>query len=290
MALVALIALGLLTHFSGGIQNIWNSANQTLASGSSATSGQPGGAQPSSAQPGSQRVPRRTIPSPSRTDSDAPTVRLSARRSSRDHNRWDMKAPAFAAVILVAIGTVRILTTFQVFNHTIDEPDQLAAGIEYLSTGRYLYEDEHPPLARVFGALGPFLAGERWRAGPNSYQEGYRILGSATTTTGRWPSDARAFCRSFGSLRWSCISGDIAPEDRPRRYSPHGFSSIPFTWPIPTNSRATGRNGFWSIRTWTGASLYLHRRRHPAGQAAPLRWRSCRLTGRTRWRDMRSLS
>jgi Flp pilus assembly pilin Flp len=53
VALVALIGLGLLTHFSGGIQNIWNSANQTLASGSSATSGQTGAAQPSSGQPGS---------------------------------------------------------------------------------------------------------------------------------------------------------------------------------------------------------------------------------------------
>jgi hypothetical protein len=54
---VALVALGLLTHFSGGIQNIWNSANQTLASGSSATSAQPNNAQPSNAQPSSQTAP-----------------------------------------------------------------------------------------------------------------------------------------------------------------------------------------------------------------------------------------
>jgi Flp pilus assembly pilin Flp len=38
MALVALIALGLMAHFSGGIQEIWNSANTTLASGSSSGS------------------------------------------------------------------------------------------------------------------------------------------------------------------------------------------------------------------------------------------------------------
>jgi hypothetical protein len=86
--------------------------------------------------------------------------------------------PAVAAAALVLIGSLRIISTYQVFNHTIDEPDNLAAGMEYLSTGRYLYEDTHPPLARVFGAIGPFLAGERFHRGPASYGEGYRILGT----------------------------------------------------------------------------------------------------------------
>src|SRR5947209_12856582 len=92
-----------------------------------------------------------------------------------------MKPPrwhAAAAVLLVAVASLRIVTTYTVFNHTIDEPDNLAAGMEYWSTGRYLYEDVHPPLARVFGAMGPFLAGERFHPGPDSYREGYRILGS----------------------------------------------------------------------------------------------------------------
>jgi len=75
------------------------------------------------------------------------------------------------------IGSARIISTYTVFNHTIDEPDHLAAGMEWLSAGKYLYEDQHPPLARVMGALGPYLAGERWHAGPDSYREGYRILG-----------------------------------------------------------------------------------------------------------------
>ncbi len=88
-----------------------------------------------------------------------------------------MKATAAAALVLVAIGSLRIVSTYQVFNHTIDEPDHLAAGMEWLHTGKYRYEDQHPPLARIFGALGPSLAGERWQAGPDSYLEGYRILG-----------------------------------------------------------------------------------------------------------------
>ncbi|MGO9262042.1 MAG: glycosyltransferase family 39 protein [Bryobacteraceae bacterium] len=82
-----------------------------------------------------------------------------------------------AAVLLVAIGSARIVSTYPVFNHTIDEPDTLAAGMEYLTTGKYLYEDTHPPLGRVFAAIGPYLAGERFHPGPNSYFEGYRILG-----------------------------------------------------------------------------------------------------------------
>jgi Flp pilus assembly pilin Flp len=53
VALVALIALGLMAHFSGGMQNIWNSANNTLASGSSSSNG---AGSPASGQPSSQPV------------------------------------------------------------------------------------------------------------------------------------------------------------------------------------------------------------------------------------------
>src|SRR5215472_10514832 len=89
-------------------------------------------------------------------------------------SRWAV----WAAAALVVIGSLRIIATYTVFNHTIDEPDNLAAGMEYLSTGRFLYEDVHPPLARVMAAVGPFLAGERFHPGPNAYGEGYRILGT----------------------------------------------------------------------------------------------------------------
>jgi hypothetical protein len=89
----------------------------------------------------------------------------------------DTRRAAWLAVLLVFIASARIVSTYTVFNHTIDEPDHLAAGMEWLSAGKYLYEDQHPPLARVMGALGPYLAGERWHGGPDSYREGYRILG-----------------------------------------------------------------------------------------------------------------
>ncbi len=85
---------------------------------------------------------------------------------------------AVAAAVLVLIGSLRIASTYRVFSHTIDEPDNIAAGMEYLGTGRYLYHDENPPLARVFSAVGPFLAGERFHPGPAAHLEGDRILGS----------------------------------------------------------------------------------------------------------------
>ena len=82
------------------------------------------------------------------------------------------------AVILVLTGSLRIASTYNVFSHTMDEPDHLGAGMQYLSTGQYTYEDAHTPLARVFAAVGPFLAGERFHNGPILYRESYRILGA----------------------------------------------------------------------------------------------------------------
>lgn len=89
----------------------------------------------------------------------------------------DQHKAALGAILLVLIASARIISTYTVFNHTVDEPAHLAAGMEWLSAGKYLYEDQHPPLARVMGALGPYLAGERFHAGPDSYFEGFRVLG-----------------------------------------------------------------------------------------------------------------
>jgi hypothetical protein len=94
------------------------------------------------------------------------------------------------AVILVLIGSLRIASTYSVFSHTMDEPTHLGAGMQYLSTGQYTYEDAHTPLARVFAAAGPFLAGERFHPVPIPYRESFRILGAGehyqrTLTLGR---------------------------------------------------------------------------------------------------------
>jgi len=65
------------------------------------------------------------------------------------------------AIVLVAIASARIVATYPVFSHTADEPAHLACGVEWLDRGTYLMEAQHPPLARVFAGLGPFLLGRR---------------------------------------------------------------------------------------------------------------------------------
>jgi len=68
----------------------------------------------------------------------------------------------FCVILIIAgIGTGRIVSTYSVFNHTNDEPAHIAAGMEWFDTGSYLYEPQHPPLARIATAVGPFIAGVR---------------------------------------------------------------------------------------------------------------------------------
>jgi hypothetical protein len=65
------------------------------------------------------------------------------------------------AVMLTVLASARIVATYPVFNHTFDEPVHIACGMEYLDKGTYTYEPQHPPLARMAAALGPFLSGIR---------------------------------------------------------------------------------------------------------------------------------
>ncbi|MGJ5817968.1 ArnT family glycosyltransferase [Paludibaculum fermentans] len=78
--------------------------------------------------------------------------------------------------VLLLVATVRIAATYGVFNHTIDEPAHIACGMEWIDQGRYVYEPQHPPLARVAAAIGPYLAGRRYVGRPGIYQEGAAIL------------------------------------------------------------------------------------------------------------------
>jgi len=79
-------------------------------------------------------------------------------------------------VILVAC----LLATgcWRVYSNTWDEPEHLAAGLELLDRGKYEYDTEHPPLARVLLALGPWLAGAHsfGTPPPEGTQEGIDIL------------------------------------------------------------------------------------------------------------------
>lgn len=76
--------------------------------------------------------------------------------STRSIPRWFWTV---ALVVLIGIGTARIVSTYHVFNHTYDEGGHLGCGLEWLDRARYEYEPQHPPLARIMMALGPYLDG-----------------------------------------------------------------------------------------------------------------------------------
>jgi 4-amino-4-deoxy-L-arabinose transferase-like glycosyltransferase len=75
------------------------------------------------------------------------------------------------------IASLRIVATYKVLSNTTDEPAHLAAGIEWIENGTYTYENQHPPLARVAGAMGLHLAGSRWSRNNDMYVEGFHLLG-----------------------------------------------------------------------------------------------------------------
>ncbi len=102
----------------------------------------------------------------------SPTPR-SAAFPSAESRAW--RAVAVASVVCAIVAVV---STYHVFNNMYDEPATIAAGMEWLSRGQYTYEPQHPPLARVASAIGPYLAGERGTGYFHMYEEGRRILGA----------------------------------------------------------------------------------------------------------------
>lgn len=76
----------------------------------------------------------------------------------------DSRLPLWAGLcllLLIVIGCARVVTTSKYFSQTSDEPAHLAAGMDWLNLGRYDYEKLHPPIARAWIALPPYLAGVR---------------------------------------------------------------------------------------------------------------------------------
>src|SRR5271166_3272007 len=83
---------------------------------------------------------------------------------------------ALCLTLLLGVGILRIVSTYYVFNHTIDEPSHLACGMEWWEKGVYRIETKHPPLARISVALLPYLSGLRSPAEFNNWMETYPIL------------------------------------------------------------------------------------------------------------------
>lgn len=81
-------------------------------------------------------------------------------------------------VVVILVAILAATSTWSVYGHTWDEPEHLAAGMELLDRGKYEYDVQHPPLARVMIALGPFLAGARslGKPPPDGTPEGVAML------------------------------------------------------------------------------------------------------------------
>jgi len=77
---------------------------------------------------------------------------------------------------LILIGSLRIASTWQHFNATIDETYHVACGMEWWSEHKYTVEYQHPPLARIALGFGPYMAGARTNGYLAMDEEGNAIL------------------------------------------------------------------------------------------------------------------
>jgi 4-amino-4-deoxy-L-arabinose transferase-like glycosyltransferase len=81
--------------------------------------------------------------------------------------RWTPRHSVGALIALCAIACALCVSTYRVFGNFWDEPEHIAAGLVLLDRGEYLYDNQHPPLARLLAAIGPYLVGTRFHGDPN---------------------------------------------------------------------------------------------------------------------------
>ena len=114
----------------------------------------------------------------------------------------------FLAFLLV-LFLGRIALTWRVFNDTVDESGHITAGLQYLKTGQYTFEPEHPPLGRLLLAALPHLAGLRFYPNLWAYNAPWVIQGPAfywkTLTLARAGNLVFAALLFFIVWRWSLL-------------------------------------------------------------------------------------
>src|SRR5258706_5664212 len=69
------------------------------------------------------------------------------------------RAPRWAAPLLALFACLLVSSTWPVFGHIWDEPEHIAVGLALMDRHEDLYDDQHPPLARLGAGLGPHIAG-----------------------------------------------------------------------------------------------------------------------------------
>src|SRR3954470_11281880 len=77
-------------------------------------------------------------------------------RKPSPRNHWIY--PTLTA-IAVFVMVARVVSTYHVFNDTVDEPYHIGAGIGMLEARKHIEGTQHPPLARLVAAIPLYLSG-----------------------------------------------------------------------------------------------------------------------------------
>ncbi len=110
---------------------------------------------------------------------EAPAARLEpdlARPQPRKRSSQGTALYRVTIVLILVVGVARIVSTYGRFSQTVDEPFHIACGMQLLQEGLYNIELQHPPLARIAVALGPYLAGLRAPSQGEGTERGNAIL------------------------------------------------------------------------------------------------------------------
>jgi 4-amino-4-deoxy-L-arabinose transferase-like glycosyltransferase len=81
--------------------------------------------------------------------------------------RWTIRRSVTVLTLLALLACVLCISTYRIFGNFWDEPEHIAAGLALIDRGEYLYDTQHPPLARLAAAIGPYLAGVRLPPDPD---------------------------------------------------------------------------------------------------------------------------
>lgn len=84
--------------------------------------------------------------------------------------------PALLFLMVVGVASLRVARTYHFYNHSFDEPAHVNCGLEWLGQGTYTAEPQHPPLARILMALGPYLRGARFDPKKRTLNESNRVF------------------------------------------------------------------------------------------------------------------
>jgi hypothetical protein len=85
--------------------------------------------------------------------------------------RWTTRRSVAVLTLLTVLSCALCVSTYRLFGNFWDEPEHIAAGLVLLDRGEYRYDNQHPPLARLAAAIGPYLAGARFHGEPNPIGE-----------------------------------------------------------------------------------------------------------------------